>query len=148
MFLGWVFFSSRAWNSTGIFPTSSHKVDNIDERMTWNGKNKDAGVVIRRAVTYVTVPTVLLVAGLQHVPSHVPFAGAGYLYQYFIRSFPTQNLPFGRTVHNWICQISDLQWAFAAGKRVFPDRWRWVFSCSYFGITFVHRYFVVTNAAN
>lgn len=71
----------------GHCPTSSRKVDKIDERMTLNGKNKDAGVVIRGAVSYVMVTTILLMTGLQRVPSHVPFAGAGHLCQNFVRSF-------------------------------------------------------------
>lgn len=76
----------------GIFPTSSHKVDKINERMTLNGKNKDAGVVIRGAVTWVMVTTVLLMTGLQRVPSHVSFAGAGRLCQNFTGSFDFSHL--------------------------------------------------------
>lgn len=85
----------------GTFPTSSHKVDKVvNERMTLNGKNKDAGVVIREAGTWVMVTTILLMAGLQGVPSHVPFAGAGHLCQNFIRSFDfsTQNQPCRRAL--------------------------------------------------
>lgn len=74
MFLGWDFFP----NSVGIFPTSSHKVDrSVKESL--NGENKDAGVVIRAAVTWVMVTTILLMTGLQHIPFHIPFAGTRHL---------------------------------------------------------------------
>lgn len=84
----------------GIFPTSSHKIDKIDERMTLNGKNKDAGVVIRGAVTLIMVTTVLLMTGLQRVPSHILLLGLSICVKILLGllTFPTRNLPCRRTL--------------------------------------------------